>query len=322
MAPFKVWWSLDETPADFGPCSLTIGNFDGVHIGHRVLMHKAADIGEANGWKPSVLTFNPHPARIVAPARAPKMITSFERRAELMAEEKIQQVLVMPFTEEVSHWSPEEFVSRILAEKLQARAVVVGEDFRFGYKQAGDSQTLANLGEKYGFTVSFISPVSFRGVRASSSLVRELVGSGNVARAARLLTEPFALQGRVVTGKGIGSKQTVPTLNLEPDSEVMPRNGVYVTRTTDLGTGVSSGPRWESITNVGVRPTFNGEGVTVESFLLGTLEGETPERIRVEFLRRVRDERKFDSPELLKQQILRDVQRAQRVHARLRNICA
>jgi riboflavin kinase/FMN adenylyltransferase len=152
----------------------------------------------------------------------------------------------------------------------------------------------------------------------SSSLIREMVGAGRIARAARLMGRPFELEGCVVSGQGIGSKQTVPTLNLEPDSEVLPLNGVYVTRTRDL----DGGRIWDSITNVGVRPTFGGDAVTVETFLLSAFEPPVPQRIRVEFLRRVRDERKFESPEALKAQIFRDVARAQRVHQRLRKFRA
>ena len=316
MAEVQVLWNLQEARAGFGPSALTIGNFDGVHVGHRVLMRQAAQIGRANGWKPSVLTFQPHPAKIVAPARAPRMITSFERRAALMAQEGIEQVLVLPFNQEVAAWSPQEFVKGLLVDALGVRAVVVGEDFRFGCKQAGDAPLLAELGEKYGFQEVLVPPVAMRGRRASSSLVRECLGAGQVGRAARLLTQPFALQGRVVSGHGIGSKQTVPTLNLEPDSEVMPLDGVYVTRTRDL----DSHRQWQSITNVGVRPTFGGDSLTVETFLLSAFEPPAPSRILVEFLRRIREERKFASPELLKAQILADVRRAQSVHRRLGNL--
>jgi riboflavin kinase/FMN adenylyltransferase len=265
-----------------------------------------------------VLTFEPHPAKVVAPERAPRLITSFERRVELMEREGIEHVLILPFTREVSLWPPKYFVEHLLVEKLGVKAVVLGDDFRFGHKQAGDRNLIEELGAKHGFEVALVAPVEVRGERVSSSLVREMAGAGRVARAARLLERPFELQGRVVSGQGVGSKQTVPTLNLEPDSEVLPLSGVYVTRTIDL-----DGMReWESITNVGNRPTFGGGAVTVETFLLGALEPPAPERIRVEFLWRVRDERKFASAEALKAQILRDVMRAQRVHARLRSFCA
>jgi riboflavin kinase/FMN adenylyltransferase len=317
MAGPLVWWRLEDVPADFGPAALTIGNFDGVHCGHRALMRRTAAEARVHQWKASVLTFNPHPAKVVAPARAPRMITAFARRVELMGQEGIEQVLVLPFTEDVARWSAGEFVN-LLLEKLGAKCVVIGDDFRFGHKQSGNRALLEEFGKLRGCDVIAVDPVNVRGERVSSSLIREKVGAGRIARAARLMGRPFELEGSVVTGQGIGSKQTVPTLNLEPDSEVLPLDGVYVTRTRDL----NDGRIWDSITNVGVRPTFGGDTVTVETFLLSAFEPPAPVRIRVEFLRRVRDERKFESPEALKAQIFRDVQRAQRVHERLRKFRA
>jgi riboflavin kinase/FMN adenylyltransferase len=314
----NVFWSLDVVPADFGPSALTIGNFDGVHRGHCELMRRTASMARANGWKASVLTFQPHPAKVVAPARAPKMITAFARRVELMSEQGIQQVLVLPFDESIARWTPEQFVEKLLVQTLGAKCVVIGDDFRFGHKQAGNRAVLEVLGKALGCEVVPVDPVHVRGERASSSLVREMADADRIQRAARVMGRPFELQGRVVRGQGIGTKQTVPTLNLEPDSEVLPRNGVYVTRTRDL----ESDRTWESITNVGFRPTFDGDTVSVETFLVSPYEPPTPERIRVQFLRRLRDERKFASPEELKAQILQDVTRARQVHQHLRKFCA
>ncbi|WP_219341381.1 bifunctional riboflavin kinase/FAD synthetase [Nevskia soli] len=317
MSMPRVFWGFDHVPPDFGPCALTIGNFDGVHIGHQELMRRTAEIARAGGRKAAVLTFQPHPAKVIAPARAPKMICDFTRRAELMGAAGIEHVLVLPFTEELSRWTPEEFVVDLLVRKLGAKAIVMGDDFRFGHKQAGDRALLERLGREHGFDVVTVAPVEIRRQRVSSSLLREMAAAGRIARASRLLARPFELEGRVVSGHGIGSKQTVPTLNLAPDSEVLPRTGVYVTRTVEL----PEGRRWESITNLGVRPTFNGDALTIETYLLSPFEPPDPERIRVEFLWRIRDERKFASPEELKAQILRDARRAIQIHARLRRFC-
>ena len=317
MANPQVWWRLEDLPPHFGPSALTIGNFDGVHRGHRELMRRTACEASENDWKPSVLTFQPHPAQVVAPARAPKMITAFPRRVELIRDAGIAQVLVLPFTEDVARWTAEEFV-QVLVQRLGAKCIVIGDDFRFGHKQSGNRQLLEEFGRRYQFEVIAVDPVNVRGERASSSLVREKVTAGRIARAARLMARPFELEGRVVSGQGIGSKQTVPTLNMDPDSEVLPREGVYVTRTRDLG----SERTWDSITNVGVRPTFNGESVTVETFLLSRYSPPPPERIRVEFWRWVREEHKFGSASALKAQILKDVARATRVHEHLRKYCA
>ncbi len=303
----RVYRSLDETPADFGPCALTVGNFDGVHAGHRELFSRVVHSAREHGWRAAAMTFHPHPARVIAPGRAPLVMTTPEQRAQIMASCGIEEVLVLPFTEETALWSPEYFVRHVLVEKLKARTICVGEDFRFGHKHEGNTFLLQELGLECGFSTQFIPPVRLRGARVSSSRVRALVQAGHVALARRLLCRPFALEGAVVSGHGIGKKETVPTLNLDPAFEVLPGNGVYVTRTTDLATG----QQWHSVTNVGTRPTFSGDALTVETFLLGPLR-DTPHRIRVEFLARVRAERKFNSPEALKAQIFRDVQSAQR----------
>ena len=304
----KVYRSLEEVPADFGPCALTIGNFDGVHYGHRRILRRLKQISEANGWKPSVLTFHPHPTTIVAPHRSPQLMTTPERRAELMREEGIEQVLILPFTRDLAQLSPEEFVKRLLVDRLGARAVLVGDNFRFGHKQAGDVAVLRDLGLRYGFETDIVDAVKCRGRIVSSSGIREVIRQGKVSLAGRLLQRPYALEGDVVRGRGVGSKQTVPTLNLATSGEVIPAAGVYITSTRDLG----SAREWNSVTNIGYRPTFGASPeLSIETFLLDPLNGETPSRIRVEFLHRIRDERRFDSPEELKAQIFRDVRTAQ-----------
>lgn len=299
--------TLRDIPANFGPCALTIGNFDGVHAGHREIMRRVVRVAAEHGWKASVLTFDPHPTRVVAPARAPQLMTTPEQRRELMREDGIEQVLILPFDRSVAQWTPEQFVKDLLVDRLGVKLVLVGADFRFGHKQAGDTALLAELGKRFGFKLELISPVIVRGERVSSSLIRKLVQEGRVTRACRLLSRPFSLEGDVVPGHGVGSKQTVPTLNLATPSEVLPASGVYISKTRDL----DADRRWQSITNVGYRPTFGGDALTIETFLLQPLTGDTPKRIHVEFLWRVREERKFDSPEALKAQIMHDVGRAQ-----------
>ncbi|MBZ5603250.1 MAG: bifunctional riboflavin kinase/FAD synthetase [Acidobacteriia bacterium] len=297
-----------QEAAGFAPSAVTIGNFDGVHMGHQHLFQETVQAARSGGWKPTVLTFDPHPARIVAPQRAPRLLSTQEERIAQMGECGIEQVLLLPFNAEVARLSPEEFVERVLVDVLGAKAVLVGDNFRFGHKQAGDTKMLADLGARFGYTTRIVGAVTSHGRVVSSSAVRELIDSGDVSRAGRFLNRPYGISGEVVHGHGIGAKQTVPTLNLSTAAEVLPRRGVYITRTDDL----DSDRRWNSITNIGYRPTFGGdEALSIETFLLEPLSGETPKKIRVEFLRRVRDERKFESPEALKAQILRDVGRAQ-----------
>jgi riboflavin kinase/FMN adenylyltransferase len=304
----KVYRQLAEVPPDFGPSALTIGNFDGVHFGHRRILRRVSEVAGERGLKPSVLTFHPHPTSVVAPDRVPALITSPERRCGIMCEEGIEQVLILPFTADLARWSPEEFVRDLLVTRLGARAVLVGANFRFGHRQAGNAEMLIDLGSRYGFTAEIIPALKCRGRVVSSSVLRELIRAGNVSLAARLLERPFGLEGEVVAGRGVGSKQTVPTLNLATDSALIPATGVYVTRTADL----ESGRAWSSVTNIGYRPTFGENGpLSIETFLLDPLDGTSPGHIRVEFLRRLRGERRFESPEALKAQILTDARRAQ-----------
>jgi len=317
--PFRVFRSLDEIPPDFGPSALTIGNFDGVHAAHRRILRRVREVATERNLKPSVLTFHPHPSKVVAPARAPRLMTSPEQRCALMRAEGIQQVLILPFDRDVAQLSPQQFVERVLVDKLGVRAVLVGHDFRFGHKQAGNVQVLEELGRHYGFTTEVLGAISLRGRLVSSTTLRDLIDKGRVSEAARLLERPYALEGEVVAGRGVGSRQTVPTLNLAPNTEVLPATGVYITRTQDL----EDRRAWPSITNVGYRPTFHTDrpdragNLSIETFLLEPLDSSTPLRIRVEFLRRLREERKFPDAQSLKSQILRDVARAQAYFRRL-----
>jgi riboflavin kinase / FMN adenylyltransferase len=306
MSEFRVFHGLEEVAPDFGPCAITIGNFDGLHAGHRRIMQRVIEIANEHGWKPSVLTFDPHPTKIVAPDRAPRLLSTTCQRTHYMAEEGIRQILILPFTRELSRLTPEQFVSQILHDRLQARAVLVGDNFRFGHRHAGDVRTLQELGTQYGFTTEIIHAIQLRGRTVSSSEARRRIDAGDVASAARLLGRPYGVEGEVVPGHGVGKKQTVPTLNLATSAEILPRTGVYVTSTHDL----NSDRRWDSVTNVGYRPTFGGnEGISIESYLLSEYDGMPPRRIRVDFLHRLRDERKFDTPEALKAQIMTDVSR-------------
>jgi riboflavin kinase / FMN adenylyltransferase len=314
----RIFRSSVEVAENFGPSVVTIGNFDGVHIGHRRIMGRVVALAREIGCTPTVLTFDPHPARVLAPDRAPKLLMTIGQRLRSMEAGGIEAVFLIPFSLEFAKLTPEEFAKQILAENLKARMVLVGEDFRFGYRQSGNLETLRALGERFGFTLEVVAGIARRGERVSSTAIRKLVVDGSVSRACRMLGAPFALEGAVVKGQGIGSKKTVPTLNLAPENEVLPKTGVYATRTRDL----ASGRTWNSITNVGYRPTFAGEGLTVETFLLEPflLEpagDEHPNRIEVSFLFFLRDERKFEDAGALKSQILRDIAIANRLHRRL-----
>ena len=314
MTEFRIYRNLEELPPDFWPSAITIGNFDGLHSGHRRIMRRVVEVARMNGWIPAALTFDPHPTRVVAPAKCPALLTTTEQRARLMREEGIEAVVILPFTPELSRFTPEQFIAEVVARRLRARAILVGYNFRFGANHAGDIDTLNALSGKYGYETEVVAGVQRRGLTVSSTAIRQLIRAGNVLLAGRFLERVYGIEGEIVQGRGIGSKQTVPTLNLAATAEVLPANGVYVTRTYDL----DSSRVWDSVTNIGLRPTFGGDSLSIETFLLQPLTGDTPRRIRVEFLWRLRDERKFDSPEALKAQILKDVGRAQAFLRRIR----
>jgi riboflavin kinase/FMN adenylyltransferase len=299
--------------AAFGPCALTVGNFDGVHLGHRRLLCATIKAAQESGLNPVVLTFDPHPLAVVAPGRVPRLLTSVEERCEIFAQLGIERILILPFTPEIAALSSEEFAG-YLKDPLRAQVVVVGENFRFGHKHAGTADTLSALGVQLGIETRILPGVRSRGCLVSSSEIRKLIDAGRVEKACRLLARPHALSGDVVRGHGIGARETVPTLNLSTSAQVLPKEGVYITRTRDL-----AGARaWNSITNVGHRPTFGmAEPLSIETFLIEPLDDAAPERIRVEFLHRVRDERKFPDAAALKTQILRDAGRAQAYFHRL-----
>jgi riboflavin kinase/FMN adenylyltransferase len=302
-----------EEAAGFEPSALTIGKFDGVHAAHGRLLSEVVSIAREHGLRPSALTFDRHPACVLAPGRAPRPLTTLEERLARMRELGIEQVLIIPFTLEVARMSPQQFVAKFVRGSMDARVVLVGENFRFGNNRAGDPRVLAEIGRSQGFETRVAAPVKVRGVLVSTSEIRALLEAGDVSRACRLLVRPYAISGEVVSGHGVGSRQTVPTLNLNPPAKVLPCDGVYITRTYD----VDRARHWNSITNIGFRPTFGGAARGIETYLLDPLEGSSPARIRVEFLRRVREERKFETPEALKRQILSDVTRAQVYFRRL-----
>jgi riboflavin kinase/FMN adenylyltransferase len=309
----NIFRSAAEIPADFGPSAVTIGNFDGVHTGHREIMRRLVALARGRRLIPTVLTFDPHPARVLAPDRAPQLISTVSQRLRRLERAGIEAALLLPFSLEIAKLAPEEFARDILAGALKAKIVLVGEDFRFGYRQSGNIDTLRELGADLGFELQPVGAVSGGGERIGSTRIRALIAAGKVSRACRLMGEPFALEGPVVSGHGIGSRQTVPTLNLAAENELLPKTGVYVTRTRDEATD----RRWQSITNVGYRPTFDGQTLTVETFLLENPPISAPARIEVEFLAFVRDERRFETPELLKSRIIRDAAAARRFHSRV-----
>jgi phosphoribosyl 1,2-cyclic phosphate phosphodiesterase len=293
---------------------IAIGTFDGIHVGHQRLLEFTIAKAKETGAVATALTFEPPPLKVLRPEAAPLRISTNQQRMDWFSAVGMEAAVVLPFTKELAALEPEEFVEQILVRRLRVRAVVVGDNFRFGHRQAGDVKLLRELGKRYGFEVVVHAPVMLKGEIVSSTRIRKLVAKGDVRHAARLLGRAFALTGEVVSGTGMGRKFTFPTLNLKPEQELLPGRGVYITRT--VLDGETSSHR--SVTNVGIRPTFNGSGLSVETHLLDYSGNFSPRRIEVQFWKKLRDEKKFSGAEELKEQIAKDIAAANALFARLR----
>jgi phosphoribosyl 1,2-cyclic phosphate phosphodiesterase len=293
---------------------LAIGNFDGIHLGHQAILQEAADRAAKSGSVATALTFEPAPRKILRPETAPKRLSTNEQRLEWFRVVGVEAAVVMPFTLELSKLSPQEFVAKILVEQLRVQSVLVGENFRFGHKQAGDAQLLRQLGTEHGFEVVTIPPVEAHGEVVSSTVIRREIADGDVTQAGRLLGRPFVLTGAIVGGTGTGRKFTFPTLNLRPEQELLPATGVYITRTLLEGETQSR----RSVTNIGVRPTFNGSALTAETHLLDFSGEISAQRMELRFWKRLRPEKKFSGPEELRTRIAKDIASANRFFSLLR----
>jgi riboflavin kinase/FMN adenylyltransferase len=292
-------------PASKAPPVVAVGNFDGVHRGHQALVGAAVRRARETEGPAIALTFDPHPARILKPERAPRSLMTLEHKSECLAALGVDVLAVLPFTAELAAESPEGFVGRVLMGALQARAVVVGEGFRFGRGRAGDVLELQRLGEHLGFEVLAVPAVLHEGRPVSSTRIRESLALGDVATAAALLGRPYFVEGAVVRGDGRGRQLGIPTANLEVANEILPRPGVYAARVR-----IPSGELWPSVVNVGRRPTFGGDALTVEAHLLGFEADLYGQSLRLLFEARLRDERAFPGREALVAQIREDRRQA------------
>src|SRR6476660_6055605 len=268
---------------------LAIGNFDGIHLGHQAILRAAVEGARALHAVSTVLTFDPSPRKVLRPESAPLRLSTIAQRMGWFSALGIEAAVIMPFTVELSRLSPEGFVEQILVRDLHVKTVYVGENFHFGHKQAGNVKLLRELGSKSGFAVVVIPPVEYHGEVVSSTIIRREVAEGDVSHAGRLLGRPFALTGEVVPCTGTGRKFTFPTLNLSAEQELLPARGVYITRTVFHGENTSH----RSVTNIGVRPTFDGSSLSVETHVLDFQTEATPKRIEVRFWERLREEKKF-----------------------------
>ncbi len=289
-------------PAGSSPAALAIGNFDGLHLGHQQILQRVSERARQSNCLAAVLTFYPHPAKVLRPADAPPLLMTLDQRLAAIATMGIDAALVIRFDAEFAKISPEDFARRYVAEAMHARFVAVGANFRFGHRQSGDASTLAELGKRSGFGVESIAPVVVDGVIVSSTAIRKYIRVGQVEEAARMLGRPYVLEGEIRPGTGMGRKLVVPTLNLHTEQELLPMLGVYA---TEVSVG---GAVYRAATNVGMRPTFDGAHVTVESHLLDFSDNLTAGPMTVRFVARLRDEMKFAGSEALRQQILADIE--------------
>lgn len=304
----QIFRSLAELPAPFGPTVATIGNFDGVHRGHQKVIREVIARSRNLGAQSVAITFDPHPAHILHPESRRPLITPLAQKLDLLAATGLDATVVLPFTQELSHTTARAFAQQTLKERLGVVELHEGENFRFGYRAEAGVESLEALGNELGFRVAIDSPLRLRGHEVSSTRIRTLIAAGDMGDARCLLGRSFAIVGTPASGRGYGTLYTVPTINLAPYAELIPAIGVYIT-TLDV-----AGETFQAVTNVGNRPTFGEDSFTIESHLLNfhpiTLTEHTP--LQLTFLKRLRDEIRWPSPEALREQIGRDVRHAQR----------
>ncbi len=317
------WRGQEDIPSDWGRCVLTIGVFDGVHRGHAELIGRAVKSGRARGVPTVLMTFDPHPMEVVFPGSHPAQLTTLTRRAELAEELGIDVFLVMPFTADFMKLTPERYIHELLVERLHVVDVVVGENFTFGKKAAGDLGTLRKAGERFGFAVESVSLVAeqhqSQTVTYSSTYIRSCVDAGDVVAAAEALGRPHRVEGVVVRGDGRGRGLGYPTANVAPPMyAAIPADGVYAAWFTVLGHGpgtgtLAPGKRYLSAVSVGTNPTFSGRTRTVEAFVLDTEADLYGQHVAVDFVARLRGQRKFDTVDALIEAMGRDTDKARTI---------
>lgn len=304
----KVYRSLAEIPADYGSTVVTIGNFDGVHCGHQTVIHQVIARAKALHAKAVLVTLDPHPTRVLRPERRLQLITPTNVKLELLQQTGLDAVVLLPFTTEFAKTSAKDFCISVLHDALHAVEVHEGENFRFGSGAEADTHSLVALGQALGFTAKTFAPIASGQASISSSRIRQAIAEGDMTSARHMLGREFFVDSTPAHGRGYGTKYAVPTINLAAYDDLMPAHGVYI---TDLRIGDES---FEGVTNIGNRPTFGADSFAVETYLLRfhpvDLTEDTP--LRMTFHKRLREERKFPSPEDLKAQIFKDVARAER----------
>lgn len=289
---------------------MTIGNFDGVHRGHAVILRQVREDADQRGVAAVALTFEPHPITVLRPQAAPKRLMRLGDRLASLADQGLDAAVVQPFNAEFAAIGADDFIRRFLVEILDAQKLVVGHDLNFGRAREGNVETLVTAGIRYDFSVEVIHPVAVDGLVVHSTVIRKAVADGDVALAARLLGRPHMVRGRVVRGAGRGRRIGFATANVRPRTQAVPGDGVYATR-VDV-----DGRRYDSVTSIGTTPTFDGRERVIEAHLFGESGDLYGKPVRLHFLDKIRDQRKFDGPEALARQIRADVERARDILSR------
>lgn len=298
----SVWRGLEAIPPAPAPSAVSIGVFDGVHLGHQALLTRTISVARGSGLRAVAVTFDPHPAKVVRPEAAPAMLATLDRRLELLAGLGLDAVAVVRFDSAFSQLTPEEFFASVLQQRLGAQAVVQGENFRFGHRGAGDLDTLRRLGAPTGLVVEALGLAEQDGAPVSSTRIRDLIAAGDVDGAAALLGRPHRVPGRVVTGEGRGRDLGFPTANLEPPLGLaVPADGVYA------GWCVAEGSRWPAAISIGVNPTFGGSTRQVEAYLLDVEVDLYGASVALDFVARLRAMATFSSAGELVEAIAADV---------------
>jgi riboflavin kinase/FMN adenylyltransferase len=313
----QLWHGLDDVPAGWGRCVVTVGVFDGVHRGHQRIVSRALEAARELRLPVVVVTFDPHPDEVIRPGTHPPFLCTARRRAQLLAGLGVDAVCVLPFTYEFSQLGPDDFVRAVLAEQLHAARVVVGENFRFGHKAAGDVALLQQLGEKYDFAADGVPLLVSGGVTISSSYIRQRLAAGDVTAAAEALGRPHRVEGVVVRGQQRGRALGFPTANLStPPHTAIPADGVYAGWLSALAPDGSEAERWPAAISIGTNPTFADGERTVEAYALDRDDLDLyGEHVAVDFAERLRATVKFDSVGELVSQMRRDVDRARTITA-------
>ncbi|RMG75091.1 MAG: bifunctional riboflavin kinase/FAD synthetase [Nitrospirae bacterium] len=303
----KVFNGIDTVRESFDYLVVTIGNFDGVHIGHQKIFRK---VNEARGRRGTsmVITFNPHPVKVLAPERKLKLLTPLEEKLKLIEKTGIDAVLIIDFDREFSRVEPEDFIKGILVDKLKVKHVIVGHNYRFGKEKRGTTELLRRRGRRYGFKLTVVRNTKLGGHVVSSSRIRQLLAWGRVCEASSLLGRPYSIHGRVIRGAGRGARVlSTPTANITTPNEIVPKEGVYAVR-VEL-----EGNHYDGVANIGTNPTFDGTQMSYEVHLFDVNQNLLGKELRVYFIDRIRGEKRFSSVEQLKTQIKKDIEVARAI---------